>query len=113
MDGIYVDVEAADNSGKAHTTLRKECMFNCEPENGRTAVSNGCLSDQRCDPRNERPPVRFGGHEGHRQGPGGGEMLQTLRPPPGADDGDAGVPPAHGQLPSHHGKSLESRPPRR
>lgn len=53
--------------------------------------------------------MRRSGHEGRGQGPGAGQVLPALRPPPGADDGDAGVPPADGQRPSHHGKRLERR----
>ncbi|CAG06477.1 unnamed protein product [Tetraodon nigroviridis] len=62
----------------------------------------------------ERPPVRRGGLEGRRRGPGGGPAPQTPRPPPGADDGDAGVPPADGRLPAHHEEAAPhqlTRPP--
>lgn len=70
-------------------------------------VTNAGLT-QTCVRRDERPPVRLGGLEGRRQGPGGREVLQAGRPPPGADDGDAGLPPADGQPPPHHGNHTAS-----
>lgn len=62
-----------------------------------------------CVFRNERHPVRFCGSEGHRTSAKwqhDPESKQNPNAAPGADDGDAGVSAADGQLPSYHGRTL-------
>lgn len=59
--------------------------------------------------RYERPPVCLRGAESRRSR--AGELRvpasgPTPEPPPGADDGDPGVPAADGELPPYHGTSL-------
>lgn len=65
--------------------------------------------------RYERPPVCLRGAESRRSR--AGELRvpapgPTPEPPPGADDGDPGVPAADGELPPYHGTSLGATTPR-
>ncbi|XP_056906048.1 uncharacterized protein zgc:113279 isoform X2 [Takifugu flavidus] len=92
---LGADVNVKNNSGKSCLHLSAEKGYIRVLEVLKQAMIGGVYVDVEATDNS----VCFSGHEGHHEGPGKWSILplgQTPRPPPRADDGDAGVSPADG-----------------